>query len=113
MTRARIAFFVDAWFTKVNSFWFKALFAKTAEDANESAEELVKGIAKEIEPLLKDAGPFFGGSKKLTFAEASCNPQQVLFRKPMLTAFQVLTGPFVLRIKTYAKVSGPSLNSKV
>lgn len=84
LTRARIAFFVDAWFSKVNSFWFKALFAKTAEDANESAEELVKGIAKEIEPLLKDAGPFFGGSKKLTFAE-------------------VLTGPFVLRIKTYAK----------
>ncbi|KAK7720831.1 hypothetical protein SLS63_009614 [Diaporthe eres] len=77
LTRARIAFFVDAWFTKVNSFWFKALFAKTAEDANESAEELVKGIAKEIEPLLKDAGPFFGGSKKLTFAEASRAPSSV------------------------------------
>lgn len=71
LTRARIAFFVDTWFTKVNSFWFKALFAKTADEANESAQELVKGIAKEIEPLLKDAGPFFGGSNKLTLAEAS------------------------------------------
>ncbi|KAG6355277.1 hypothetical protein INS49_003238 [Diaporthe citri] len=76
LTRARIAFFVDAWFTKVNSFWFKALFAKTAEEANESAEELVKGITKEIEPLLKDAGPFFGGSKKLTFAEAGRIPSR-------------------------------------
>lgn len=76
LTRARIAFFVDAWFTKVNSFWFRALFAKTADDANESAQELVKGITKEIEPLLKDAGPFFGGSNKLTLAEASCAPSR-------------------------------------
>ncbi|KAK2601485.1 hypothetical protein N8I77_010933 [Diaporthe amygdali] len=84
LTRARIAFFVDAWFTKVNAFWFKTLFAKTADEAAENAEELVKGIAKEIDPLLKDAAPFFGGSKKLTLAE-------------------VLTGPFVLRLKVYAK----------
>lgn len=82
LIRARIAFFVDAWFTKVNSFWFKALFAKTAEDANESAEELVKGIVKEIEPLLKDAGPFFGGSNKLTFAEASRTPSRYYFQSP-------------------------------
>lgn len=84
LTRARINFFVDAWFSKVNSFWFKALFSKTAEESNENAEELVKGVVKEIEPLLQDAGPFFGGSSKLTLAEA-------------------LTAPFVLRIKTYAK----------
>ncbi|KAG8156965.1 hypothetical protein KVR01_013187 [Diaporthe batatas] len=84
LTRARINFFVDAWFSKVNSFWFKALFSNTADESNENAEELVKGVVKEIEPLLKDAGPFFGGSSKLTLAEA-------------------LTAPFVLRIKTYAK----------
>lgn len=84
LTRARINFFVDAWFSKVNSFWFKAVFAKTADESNENAEELVKGVVKEIEPLLKDAGPFFGGSSKLTLAE-------------------VLTAPFVLRIKAYAK----------
>lgn len=72
LTRARIAFFVDAWFSKVNSFWFKTLFAKTASEASENAEGLVNGIIKEIEPLLKDAGPFFGGSNKLTLAEASC-----------------------------------------
>ncbi|KAL1866672.1 hypothetical protein Daus18300_006616 [Diaporthe australafricana] len=65
LTRARIAFFVDAWFSKVNSFWFKTLFAKTAGEASENAEGLVNGITKEIEPLLKDAGPFFGGSNNL------------------------------------------------
>lgn len=27
-------------------------------------------LEKEIEPLLKDAAPFFGGSKKITLAEA-------------------------------------------
>lgn len=47
----------------------KTLLAKTDEDASTNAEELVKGIAKEIEPLLKNAGPFFGGSQKLTLAE--------------------------------------------
>lgn len=41
-------------------------------------------MAKEIEPLLKDAAPFFGGSSKLTLAEA-------------------LTAPFILRIYTFAK----------
>ena len=76
LTRARIGFFVDAWFTKVNSFWFKALFSGTADEASENAQELVKGVTKEIEPLLKDAGPFFGGSDKLTLAEASCTPGQ-------------------------------------
>lgn len=83
LTRARINFFVDAWFTKVNSFWFKALFAKTDGDANEAAAELVKAVIKEIEPLLKDAGPFFGGSSKLTLAEVSCTPSRSgLSRKP-------------------------------
>lgn len=73
-------------FSKVNTFYHKALFAKTDDEAATNVEELVKGIAKEIEPLLKGngAGPFFGGSSKLTLAE-------------------VLTGPFVLRLKTFAK----------
>ncbi|CAN8099920.1 unnamed protein product [Discula destructiva] len=85
LKRARIAFFVDAWFSKVNGFYMKTLFAKTDSDATFNGEELIKGIVKEIEPLLKNnTGPFFGGSDKLTMAE-------------------VLTGPFVLRIKTFAK----------
>lgn len=60
-----------AGFSKVNSFYIKALFAKSDEEATTNADELLKGIAKEIEPLLKGAGPFFGGSEKLTLAEVS------------------------------------------
>lgn len=41
-------------------------------------------MKKEIEPLLKDASPFFGGSSKFTLAEA-------------------LTAPFILRIWALAK----------
>lgn len=41
-------------------------------------------VGKEIEPLLKDAAPFFGGSSKVTLAEA-------------------LTAPFILRIYALAK----------
>lgn len=71
LKRARINFFVDAWFSKVNVFYMKTLTAKTDEDVAVSADDLVKGVVKEIEPLLKDAGPFFGGSDKLTLAEVS------------------------------------------
>lgn len=67
--RARVAFFVDAYFSKVNGIYSKALFAKTEEEAGAFAESLVAAVVKEIEPLLANASPFFGGSKKLTLAE--------------------------------------------
>jgi glutathione S-transferase len=62
---------VDTYFTKANTFYFKAFSAKTVEEAEGFAAEFVKGIVKEIEPLLEDARPFFGGSEKLTLAEVS------------------------------------------
>jgi len=34
-------------------------------------EKLLDAVAKEVEPLLQDAKPFFGGSEKLTLAEVS------------------------------------------
>lgn len=49
----------------------KTLLAKSDEEATTNADDLVKGIVKEIEPLLANAGPFFGGSSKLTLAEVS------------------------------------------
>lgn len=52
----------------------KTLLAKTDEEATTNADDLVKGIVKEIEPLLANAGPFFGGSSKLTLAEVSIQP---------------------------------------
>lgn len=71
LARARIAFFVDAWFSKVSGLYMKSLAAKTADEAAGFADDVVKGVAKEIEPLLGNAGPFFGGSEKLTLAEVS------------------------------------------
>ncbi|KAM3430782.1 hypothetical protein NHJ13734_007595 [Beauveria thailandica] len=79
LQRARIGFFVDAYFTKANNLSTKVAFAKTDAEAEEAAAEFVKQLVKEVEPLLADAAPYFGGSKTLTLAE-------------------VLTGSFLLRL---------------
>ena len=68
--RARINFFVDTYFTKVNGLLFGILRA-TGEEKERVAGEFVDAIVKEIEPLLKDAKPFFGGASRLTLAEVS------------------------------------------
>ncbi|KAL2060879.1 hypothetical protein VTL71DRAFT_8931 [Oculimacula yallundae] len=78
LQRARIAYFVDAYFSKVNGGFFGVLTAEGAEK-EKLAATFVDNIKKEIEPLLQDAAPFFAGSKKLTLAE-------------------VQTGSFILRI---------------
>ena len=69
LTRARINFFVDTWFTKAGSYWFNILRKDTEEEKETLAREFIAVVEKEIEPLLKDANPYFGGSKTLTFAE--------------------------------------------
>ncbi|KAF2277178.1 glutathione-S-transferas-like protein omega 1 [Westerdykella ornata] len=84
LKRARINFFVDTWFSKAGSHWFQIAQKDTQEEKEALAKDFVSIVAKEIEPLLKDAAPFFGGSEKLTLAEA-------------------LTAPFILRIYTFAK----------
>lgn len=84
LTRARINFFVDTWFTKAGSYWFNIMRKDTDEEREALAKEFIAIVEKEIEPLLKDANPFFGGSKTLTFAEA-------------------LTAPFILRVYAYSK----------
>jgi len=83
LQRARINFFVDTYFTKVNSHFFTILRAEGAEQ-EEVTEKFVAAIEKEIEPLLSDAKPFFGGSSKLTLAE-------------------VQTGSFLLRVLSFPK----------
>ncbi|KAK4224914.1 thioredoxin-like protein [Podospora fimiseda] len=84
LQRARVALFVDAFINKFNSgLW--ALFTTVGEEARaEIVEKAVAGLVKEVEPLLANAAPFFGGSDKLTQAE-------------------VLTGSFVLRVKALSK----------
>jgi glutathione S-transferase len=71
LQRARISFFVDALFTKVQPNFLPQILAKTEEEKAEKKEALVSAVVKEVEPLLKDAAPFFGGSSRLTLAEVS------------------------------------------
>lgn len=68
LIRARIAFFVDAYMNKVNAKVYAALMASESE-VEGKAEEIASQVEKEIEPLLEDAGPFFGGAAKVSMAE--------------------------------------------
>lgn len=68
LQRADTNFFIDAYMSKVNSMLYPAMRAEGTEK-EEYVTKFVDAVAKEVEPLLKNAGPFFGGSSKLTFAE--------------------------------------------
>ncbi len=67
--RYRMGFFVETYFNKFNPLMFKLLGAATAEKQEEKVDEMVAVLEKEIEPLLKDADPYFGGQKEMTVAE--------------------------------------------
>jgi glutathione S-transferase len=81
LQRARINFFVDSFFNKVQTHFYPLVpayvagaegDASKAKEAEELSALLVAAVKKELEPLLKNtsaAAPFFGGSKKLTLAE--------------------------------------------
>jgi glutathione S-transferase len=43
--------------------------AASEEEKEAKSKEWVAAVQKEIEPLLQNASPFFGGSKELTLAE--------------------------------------------
>ncbi|KAK4504125.1 hypothetical protein PRZ48_005040 [Zasmidium cellare] len=74
LRRARINFFVDTWSTKVGGNWFQMLLLDDGPERDEKVDAWVATIEKEIEPLLKDAKPFFGGSKDFTLAEVIAAP---------------------------------------
>ncbi|KAJ0159005.1 Glutathione S-transferase [Colletotrichum tanaceti] len=84
LRRARIAFFVDAYFGKANALLFRMQLAKSDAEVAEGAATFVDIIAKEVEPLLGNAAPYFDGSDKVTMAE-------------------VLAGSFTLRLFSFAK----------
>ncbi|VUC30450.1 unnamed protein product [Clonostachys rosea] len=79
LQRAQISFFVDAFLSKVQGNLVKFVGAKTDAEGTTHIEAYIEAAVKELEPLLKDAKPFFGGSDKLTLAEA-------------------LTGSFIIRL---------------
>lgn len=71
LRRARVAFFVDNFFTKFQNHVQKFALAKTDAEAEAGLETAIAGLVREVEPLLADAKPFFGGAEKLTLAEVS------------------------------------------
>jgi len=73
LRRARINFFVDTWNTKVSGFQQQAMRADPKEK-DRICGEWAAAMEKEIEPLLHDAAPFFGGSNEMTFAEVMAAP---------------------------------------
>lgn len=69
LRRARIARFADAYTSKFNSSQLGILLTKSEEERETLCEKAVACLVEEVEPLLADASPFFGGSDKLTLAE--------------------------------------------
>lgn len=51
----------------------------------EKGKDVVAALKKEIEPLLADAKPFFGGSEKMTMAEVRTVPPTALVFCRLLT----------------------------
>ncbi|EAL87157.1 hypothetical protein KXW98_005401 [Aspergillus fumigatus] len=87
LQRARIAFFVDTFFSKVAPHFLASQRATSDQDRVAAGEAIVAAIEKELEPILasqKGPGPFFGGREKLTLAE-------------------VLIGSFLLRLLSFHK----------
>jgi len=74
LTRARINFFVDTYNTKIGPYTYKVLLADSEAEKEARAREWITAVEREIEPLLKDASPFFGGSEEFTFAEVQAAP---------------------------------------
>ena len=63
-----MAFFADTWVGKVNTYMYQVMKAE-GEEKEKLGADLVEAVRKEIEPMLEDARPFFGGSESITLAE--------------------------------------------
>jgi glutathione S-transferase len=108
--RYRVNFFVDTYFTKVNTYLYAVIRATNDEEKKTKADEWVKAIEKEIEPLLHDANPFFGGSKEMTLAEVFSFSTVSRATYCMLckhgtdpsSSIQVQTASFILRLYDFA-----------
>ena len=64
-----MGFLVDTYFNRVNPLMFKLVGASSVALQQEKVDEMVTLVEKGIEPLLKDADPYFGGRKEMTLVE--------------------------------------------
>lgn len=55
---------------------FKIMMLDSDEEKAKLSNEFIDVVGKEIDPLLKDAKPFFGGSEKPTLAEVWCSAKK-------------------------------------
>lgn len=62
-------FFIETFSSRVTTPFFGSVFSTNDEDQITKTNLFIDAIEKDITPLLKDAAPFFGGSKELTFVE--------------------------------------------
>jgi glutathione S-transferase len=96
--RARIAYFVDAWVSKVYPVLIGIIM--NGESHETSTERLVGVVEKEIEPLLvftsgEGGERFFGGSETLTLAEVLVGPFLLWIFTLVKTEYGVLSGDLV------------------
>lgn len=103
--RARMSFFIDAYWSKFHVILFGLFEASSQAHAEDIALAAVSGVVAEVEALLIDANPFFGGSAKLTLAEV-CFPTP--FESENTTVAdavlkQCIAGPFLIRAFTLSK----------
>jgi glutathione S-transferase len=84
----------------VSSNWLQ-IARSDGEKRDQLVKDFVAVVKKEIEPLLKDAKPFFGASEKITLVEV-CNTKYY-YLDQRANKIQAITAPFLLRIFTFAK----------
>lgn len=77
LQRARFGYFVDTFFSKFTPFYQKAMWLTDAEEKSSATQSAVDAAVKDLEPLLKDAKPFFGGNERLTLAEVGMGFQHI------------------------------------
>jgi len=94
--RARIDLFVDAFITKFQQSLFKFYTVKNHDELAPIVEAAVANLVKEVEPRLKDAAPFFGGSDKLTQAEVNPSLAVSERERTLLTRLRCNPGPYRL-----------------
>ena len=109
-----MSFFTDAYWNKFHTILFRLFEAPTEADAEKVVDDAVVGLLKEVEPLLQDASPFFGGSDKLTLAEVS-DRSCICGWSATKRIPKVIMGPFVIRAVTLSKhgVYPTGLNTQI